>query len=416
MSTSSSSRTTAPPQRRHRARRWLPALVLAGLALPLASCQSTASSDGAAAPASSAASPSAVPATIAVTPTDATADVRLDAPVTVSVKDGTLQDVTVSGPDGAPLEGALDPAGTTWTSSGALAPATRYAVHAVATGAAGQVTRDSALTTLTPVATAFPAVAPLSGSTVGVGMPVIVTLDEPVADSARAAVEQNLHVTTQPAPVEGAWNWISPSKLEYRPADYWPAHTTVHVDLDLGDVEVSPGVWGKTRDIDFTVGSAMVSTVDIAAHTLTVTRDGAVLRTIPVTLGQTGNGGKYITRSGTKVIMSLEATRQMDAETTGVSPDDPNYYNVATKYAMRLTNSGEFLHAAPWSVSSQGRANVSHGCTGMSTADAKWMFDNSKVGDVVSYVGSDRTIEPGNGFNVWNETFPEWKAGSALGA
>jgi lipoprotein-anchoring transpeptidase ErfK/SrfK len=413
VSTSSSRQRTAP-HGRAAARRWWPALVLAGLALPLASCQSTPSS--AAGTTSSAASPAATPATIAVTPADATGDVRLDAPVTVSVAAGALKDVAVTGPDGAPLAGALDAGGTTWTSTAPLAPASRYAVHAVATGASGEVTRDSALTTLTPTATAFPAVAPLSGSTVGVGMPVIVTLDEPVAQAARAAVEQHLHVSTQPAPVEGAWNWISASKLEYRPADYWPAHTTVHVDLDLGGVEVSPGVWGKTRDVDFTVGSAMVSTVDISAHTLTVTRDGAVLRTIPVTLGQSGGGGKYVTRTGTKVIMSLEAARQMDAETTGVSPDDPNYYNVATKYAMRLTNSGEFLHAAPWSVASQGRANVSHGCTGMSTADAKWMFDNSKVGDVVTYVGSDRTIEPGNGFNVWNESFQQWKAGSALGA
>jgi lipoprotein-anchoring transpeptidase ErfK/SrfK len=411
-----SSRQSTAPHRRTTARRWWPAIVLAGLALPLASCQSTASSaTGAAAP-SSAASPAATPATIAVTPADAAGDVRLDAPVTVTVAAGTLTDVTVTGPDGAAVAGAVDAKGTTWTSTGVLAPASRYAVHAVATGASGEVTRDSALTTLTPTATAFPAVAPLSGSTVGVGMPVIVTLDEPVAQSARAAVEQHLHVSTQPAPVEGAWNWLSPTKVEYRPANYWPAHTTVHVDLDLGGVEVSPGVWGKTRDVDFTVGSAMVSTVDIGAHTLTVTRDGAVLRTIPVTLGQSGSGGKYITRTGTKVIMSLEATRQMDAETTGVSPDDPNYYNVATKYAMRLTNSGEFLHAAPWSVASQGKANVSHGCTGMSTADAKWMFDNSKVGDVVTYVGSDRTIEPGNGFNVWNESFQQWKAGSALGA
>ncbi|NAZ81965.1 L,D-transpeptidase family protein [Kineococcus sp. R8] len=409
---------TSSQQPRHPARRWWPALLLAGLALPLASCQSTGSAapEGGSAPSSATAAPSAAPATITVAPADAAGDVRLDAPVTVTVTDGTLRDVTVTAPDGAALPGGLDATGTTWTSTGPLAAATRYAVHAVAAGAAGQVTHDSALTTLTPVATAFPAVAPLSGSTVGVGMPVIVTLDEPVAADRRAAVEANLHVTTQPAPVEGAWNWISDTTVEYRPAAYWPAHSSVHLDLDLGGVEVSPGVWGKTRDIDFEVGSAMISTVDIAAHTMTVTRDGVVLRTIPVTLGQSGSGGKYVTRSGTKVVMSLEATRQMDAETTGVSPDDPEYYNVATKYAMRLTNSGEFLHAAPWSVGSQGRANVSHGCTGMSTADARWMFDTTKVGDVVTYVGSDRTIEPGNGFNVWNQTFDAWKAGSALGA
>ena len=52
----------------------------------------------------------------------------------------------------------------------------------------------------------------------------------------------------------------------------------------------------------------------------------------------------------------------------------------------------------------------------MSTADAQWMFQNSKVGDVVTYTGSDRAIEPGNGFNVWNETYEQWRRGSALPA
>ncbi|WP_432537050.1 L,D-transpeptidase [Kineococcus arenarius] len=361
------------------------------------------------------ATPSTPPVRFTVTPADASTAVRLDAPITVAVTRGQLEQISVTAPDGSVLQGAVDAAGTTWTSTGPLTASTRYAVQAVATDAAGErVVHETTLTTLTPVATAFPAVAPLGGSTVGVGMPVIVTLDEPVADDRRDEVEQNLHVSTQPQAVEGSWSWQSDTKVEYRPKDYWPAQTAVHLDIDLGDVEVAPGVWGTTRDIDFTIGSAVVSTVDLDAHTLTVTRDGEVLRTIPVTAGQSGHGGRYVTRSGTKVIMSLEESRQMDAETTGVSPDDPEYYNVDVEYAMRLTNSGEFLHAAPWSVSSQGSANVSHGCTGMSTEDARWMFEHSKVGDVVVFTGSDRGMEDGNGFTVWNESWEEWTAGSAL--
>ena len=400
----------------HRARaRASAALLLATTAVLVTACGPGGTADGGTAAGRPTATATATPVAFTVTPGDASTDVRLDAPVAVSVSGGRLDEVTVTAPDGSALPGAVDPGSGTWTSSGPLAAGTRYAVHAVATdGAGAQVVHDSALTTLTPVATAFPAVSPLDGATVGVGMPVIVTLDEPVADDRRAAVEENLRVTTSPAPVEGSWSWQSDTKVEFRPREYWPARTDVHLDIDLGDVEVSPGVWGTTRDIDFTVGSAMVSTVDIAAHTLTVTRDGEVLRTIPVTLGQSGSGGRYVTRSGTKVIMSLEESRQMDAETTGVSKDDPDYYNVAVKYAMRVTNSGEFLHAAPWSVASQGRANVSHGCTGMSTEDARWVFEHSKVGDVVEYVGSERALEDGNGFTVWNTGWEEWTAGSAL--
>jgi lipoprotein-anchoring transpeptidase ErfK/SrfK len=155
---------------------------------------------------------------------------------------------------------------------------------------------------------------------------------------------------------------------------------------------------------DFSVGSAMVSTVDVTAHTLTVRRDGRTLRTIPVTTGKSG----FATRNGIKVIMSRSAQVRMDAATTGTDPKDPNYYNVLVNWAMRLTYSGEFLHAAPWSVGSQGRANVSHGCTGMSTANAKWLYDRSKVGDVVVYVHSRRSLEPGNGYTAWNVPFSTW--------
>ena len=58
---------------------------------------------------------------------------------------------------------------------------------------------------------------------------------------------------------------------------------------------------------------------------------------------------------------------------------------------MRVTYSGEFIHAAPWSVGSQGCANVSHGCTGMSTDNADWLYHMSVRGDVVEYVGTDRS-------------------------
>ena len=115
-----------------------------------------------------------------------------------------------------------------------------------------------------------------------------------------------------------------------------------------------------------------------------------------------------------KVILSRETSRQMDAETTGLKKTDPEYYNVKVKYAMRLTWSGEFLHAAPWSVGSQGRANVSHGCTGMSTANAQWLFERSKMGDVVKYVGSERPLESYNGYTMWNMNLASWAKQSAL--
>jgi lipoprotein-anchoring transpeptidase ErfK/SrfK len=127
----------------------------------------------------------------------------------------------------------------------------------------------------------------------------------------------------------------------------------------------------------------------------------------------TGKDG-FATRGGTRVISEMLAQTRMDAASTGIVPGDPEYYNLDVRYAMRMTNSGEFIHAAPWSVDAQGEDNVSHGCVGMSLTDAKWLFEASRVGDVVSIVNSTRKLEPGNGLTQWNVAWDDWAAGSAL--
>jgi hypothetical protein len=60
-----------------------------------------------------------------------------------------------------------------------------------------------------------------------------------------------------------------------------------------------------------------------------------------------------------KVIIEKFRQKRMNSETVGIAPDDPEYYDIDdVEYAMRVTYSGEFIHAAPWSVGSQGYANV----------------------------------------------------------
>jgi lipoprotein-anchoring transpeptidase ErfK/SrfK len=105
----------------------------------------------------------------------------------------------------------------------------------------------------------------------------------------------------------------------------------------------------------------------------------------------------------------------MDAATTGISEEDAEYYNISNvEYAQRVTYSGEFIHAAPWSVGSQGYSNVSHGCVGMSTEAAGWLYSLTKRGDIVDVVGSDRYMEATNGYGDWNVPWSEYKSGSAL--
>ena len=150
--------------------------------------------------------------------------------------------------------------------------------------------------------------------------------------------------------------------------------------------------------------------MDLASHLITVAIDGTLAQSIPVTTGKNG----FATRGGTRVISETLVETRMDAASTGVAPGDPEYYNLDVRYAMRMTNSGEFIHAAPWSDASQGVENVSHGCVGMSPANARWLFERSRVGDVVTIVNSTRDLEPGNGLTQWNVTWADWAAGSAL--
>lgn len=338
--------------------------------------------------------------------------VRPDRPIVVTVADGRLTDVFVTGPDG-PLPGSLSKDAHRWVSAiDSLDFGASYSVNAQAVDRWGTPTRSTTdFTTLIATKRLHASITPTDGDVVGVGMPITVHLDRPVSSPEnRAAVESRLAVVTSPS-VEGAWNWVGDRDVLYRPRSYWPGNTEITVRADLKGLRVGKSVWGqRNTQTRFRTGAAMVSVVDMKTHQLTVKRDGKVLRVIPVTTGKDG----FVTRSGTKVVISKERARIMDAATGGTDKTDPEYYRLKVEYALRVTWTGEFLHAAPWSVSKQGRENVSHGCTGMSTANAAWFYSLSRPGDVVVYRGSNRTLEPGNGITVWDRSWSEWTDGSAL--
>ncbi|GLY32830.1 Ig-like domain-containing protein [Kineosporia sp. NBRC 101731] len=378
--------------------------------IALAGCQSGDSgASGSGGSGESETKAAAAPAEITITPDDGNKKVKTAKKVKVSVAQGTISEVNVATATGKKLKGTLSEDKTEWTSKTALKAAMGYTVAVTAANADGvDAEKTSSFSTLVPNGQVTAYVVPGNGWKVGVGMPVVVELSKSVSQSKRDGVVDALKVDTGDDKVEGAWQWMSATQVWWRPKDYWEPGTDVKVTADLTGVEVQDGVWGKKQKAKsaFTIGDAMISTVDVSGHTMTVRKNGKVLRTIPVTTGK----ADMATRNGIKVVMSRETSHRMRSSTIGIDEDDPDGYDLVAKYAMRLTYSGEFIHAAPWSSSSQGSANVSHGCTGMTTAAAKWLFDRSKVGDVVIYKNSDRKLEWGNGYTVWNESYSDWKA------
>jgi lipoprotein-anchoring transpeptidase ErfK/SrfK len=354
---------------------------------------------------------------VTVTDNVSARNVAVDEQLSVSADNGSLQKVVVVGGrkgERQRLRGELSDDGTAWTAEPLqLEPGTTYRVRTVAVDEEERVLRDKTrfrTDNLTLDEQTYASIAPLQGETVGVGMPAIVTFDIPVTD--RAAIERHLEVEADGESVKGAWHWYSDNEVHFRPKTFWEPGTEVTVDVDVNSVDAGNGIYGQMdRQVSFNVGKKVVTKINTDRHVANVFINDRHARRIPISAGMPG----YETRSGTKLIMEKFETKRMDAATTGVSRRDPEYYNIPdVRWAMRVTYSGEFLHGAPWSVGSQGDANVSHGCVGMSLEDAHWLFERSSRGDVVRVHGTNRTIEPGNGWTDWDVSFAEYKEGSAL--
>lgn len=300
-------------------------------------------------------SPAEDPISLSASVKDGAKGVTVDTIVTADAEHGTITEATLVAADGkSKVNGRVT--GGQWVASERLEPATKYKLTVKGTGDDKEedtLKRTFTTHALTLQQQTYPSVAPLRGETVGVGMPIIVTFDLPVKK--KALFERNMDVTTN-KDVEGSWSWIGDSVAHYRPKDFWPAGTKVSVNLRLNGLPAGNGIYGQQdQKVPFKIGRKVVSTVNVAGSRLIVRIDGKAARTIPVSTGD----AKHRTRRGTKIIMEKFAKVDMDAATTGVDSEDPDYYDIENvKWAMRVTNSGEFLHAAPWSAASHGRANV----------------------------------------------------------
>lgn len=368
-----------------------------------------------------AAAQSVAPAAFAVTSNvpDGATDIPVDTLIKVNAADGgALTQVTVTGAGtdksgkavSTTIDGALGSDGA-WTASERLDPATTYTVSATGTARSGRessTTSTFTTTALTLSRQIYTSIVNQQGSTYGVAMPVIVQFDLPVAD--RKAFEQRLSVTTTPAQ-KGSWGWVSDREVQWRPESYFQPGTKVSVKADLHGVNAGGGKYGQnSAAADFTIGHSRVTKVDLATKQLTEFVNGQQVMSIPVSGGKPGDE----TRSGTSIIMEKLPQTRMASETIGIANNSPDGYDLQVKYAMRITTSGEFLHAAPWNVAYFGNTNASHGCIGMATDKAQALFGTVQVGDPVVVSGTNRPLDAGNGWTAWNESWAQWQTRSAL--
>lgn len=347
------------------------------------------------------------------------ADGQEHVPVTVggrvTVEGGTITEVSLATADGRAVRGERSSDGKSWAPSGELEHRTTYRLTAEATGAGGRrTTRTVTFRTLAEADRFTGTYTPENGSTVGVGMPVSLTFDKPITD--RKAVESAVEIGSDSGQTV-VGHWFGGQRLDFRPREYWKPNSTVTVRIRLAGVKGAADAYGEQdRTLRFKVGRSQVSTVDAAAHTMKVVRDGTTVRTIPITAGAASSP----TWNGQMVISEKLISTRMNGATVGYAgeydiPDVP--------HAMRLSTSGTFIHGNYWGADSVfGRSNISHGCVGLndikggrdSGQDAAWFYDNSLLGDVVVVKNSDdKVIAPENGLNGWNMPWSEWTAGSA---
>ncbi|HUZ68666.1 MAG TPA: Ig-like domain-containing protein [Candidatus Saccharimonadales bacterium] len=358
------------------------------------------------------------PPTIAVSPANATSGVGLDVPIVVAASTGHLDTVSLTeAGSSTSFSGVVSPDGLRWRMSQPLDGGAHYTVVATATSSAGSTaTTTTTFSTLTASGRLLTGMTPLNGETVGVGQTIDLHFNTNIAASQRAALLQRIQVTSTPA-VLGAWHWLAANEVHFRTQTYWPAGARVTVTANLKGFNAGNGLWGLGNwTSSFTIGASHVSIVNNLTHTMQVYNGGRLMATWPVSLGK----GGFATIQGTLIVLYKTPVVVMKSCPTFHTPaacipggaqyyDDPVYKDTA------ISTSGYFIHAAPWSVGSQGRANVSHGCVNLSTARATTYYNFSIPGDVVKVENTGYNATYSDGEGDWQIPFAQFSNTDGLG-
>ncbi|HEY7049493.1 MAG TPA: L,D-transpeptidase [Jatrophihabitantaceae bacterium] len=249
------------------------------------------------------------------------------------------------------------------------------------------------------------------GQTYGVGMPIIAQFSRKVTDA--HAFDKAVTVTVNGQPADGAWFWVDSNagyamEAHYRPQHYWPAHSKIQMSMPLKGVSAGRGLaFDDSLTLSLDIGAAHISQVNGASEQMVITSDGREVNHFPVSLGQASTP----TYLGTKVVMAKKNPQHMVS-----APGEANPYSLDVPWSVRLTNSGEFVHAAAWNTGNIGSRSTSHGCTNLTVSDAKWFYGFSLIGDVVTYTntGTSQQMPSWDGFGDWNVPWSIWSEGNLL--
>jgi lipoprotein-anchoring transpeptidase ErfK/SrfK len=348
-------------------------------------------------------------ATVAATPAFGTQGLSPIEPLTLVVDKGTIDDVSMTNPDGKVVAATIAADRKSWTVAEPLGFGKTYTVTGTATGTDGkQVPIQGTWDTVSADTQTRNTINPGDNVEVGVAAPISVSFGAEPQD--REAVAKRISITTTPA-VEGAWAWVkhddSRWALDFRTKDYWPAGTKVHVDAKLYGVKLDDTSYGAA-DItsDFTIGRNQVVVADVNSHELVVKQNDQVVASYPASFGRGSDNGdpELVTRSGIHVVTEKAQDYLMNNPRYG-------YTNSLQHWTVRISNNGEFIHANPASADAQGNSNVTHGCVNLSMADAETYYNSAIWGDPVEVSGTNVQLSAMDGdIYIWGLSWDEWKA------
>ncbi|WP_345352286.1 L,D-transpeptidase [Actinoallomurus liliacearum] len=351
-------------------------------------------------------------AQVRVTPANGTAAARPDQGVAVASSGGKLEQVTVAS-GSTQVPGDFTPDHTQWKTKWTLKPGASYTVNVTAKNAKGKTTTTQSTFKTQPATQTFKIadITPMPGEKVGVGMPIIVKFDKPIAN--RANVERALEVKSDKGDT-GVWHWMSSTEVVFRTQKFWGSHQNVTFTAHLAGVRGLKGVYGKA-DVSrsFKIGASNVTVANAKTHYMKVDHDG-VVKKFPISTG-VGSTTEYTTTSGLHI--TQEKSESVTMESPGRKPGDAGYYKEVVHLAVRITNRGEYVHQSVGEYDALGNRNASHGCVRTSPTGARYFYDIAQRGDIVNVTGTSRKLSnevDSNGWVFWALSWNKWVAGSAL--